>query len=100
MQKYAVNAAETAHSARSRLSRSRSGASRTAAAYMVGRRGPGGICDWCMRKRSIEFVTLALALVLAGGCKGRTAAWEDKETKPPTGDGASDGGGGGAATSV
>jgi hypothetical protein len=53
-----------------------------------------------MRKRSIEFVTLALALVLAGGCKGRTAAWEDKDTKPPTGDGASGGGGGGAATSV
>jgi hypothetical protein len=42
-----------------------------------------------MRKRSIEFVTLALALVLAGGCKGRTAAWEGKETKTPTGDGAS-----------
>jgi hypothetical protein len=42
-----------------------------------------------MRTRSIEFVTLALALVLAGGCKGRTAAWEDKDTKTPTGDGAS-----------
>jgi TRAP transporter T-component len=42
-----------------------------------------------MRTRSIEFVTLALALVLAGGCKGRTAAWEAKDTKTPTGDGAS-----------
>jgi hypothetical protein len=42
-----------------------------------------------MSKRSIEFVTLALALVLAGGCKGRTAAWEDKGTKTPTSDGAS-----------
>jgi hypothetical protein len=42
-----------------------------------------------MSKRSIEFVTLALALVLAGGCKGRTAAWEDKGTKTPAGDGAS-----------
>jgi hypothetical protein len=50
-----------------------------------------------MSKRSIEFVTLALALVLAGGCKGRTAAWEDKDTKTPTGDGASGGDGGGAA---
>jgi hypothetical protein len=50
-----------------------------------------------MSKRSIEFVTLALALVLAGGCKGRTAAWEDKDTKPPTGDGA---GGGEGATAT
>jgi hypothetical protein len=44
-----------------------------------------------MSKRSIEFVTLALALVLAGGCKGRTAAWEAKDTKTPAGDGASGG---------
>lgn len=51
-----------------------------------------------MSKRSIEFVTLALALVLAGGCKGRTAAWEDKDAKPPGGDGASGGEGATAAT--
>lgn len=51
-----------------------------------------------MSKRSIECVTLALALVLAGGCKGRTAAWEDKETKTPTGDGATSDEG--AATTV
>jgi hypothetical protein len=51
-----------------------------------------------MRKRSIEFVTLALALVLAGGCKGRTAAWEDKGTKTPTDDKAGDGDGAAAVT--
>jgi hypothetical protein len=51
-----------------------------------------------MSKRSIEFVTLALALVLAGGCKGRTAAWEDKGTKTPAGDGATGGEGATATT--
>ena len=37
-----------------------------------------------MTKRSIEFAALAIALTFAGGCKGRTAAWEDKNTNTPT----------------
>jgi hypothetical protein len=37
-----------------------------------------------MTKRSIELAALAIALTFAGGCKGRTAAWEGK-TKTPTG---------------
>jgi hypothetical protein len=42
-----------------------------------------------MTKRSIEFAALAIALTFAGGCKGRTAAWEDKGTTTPSGDAAS-----------
>ncbi|KIG18742.1 hypothetical protein DB30_07757 [Enhygromyxa salina] len=37
-----------------------------------------------MTKRSIELAALAIALTFASGCKGRTAAWEDKGTKTPT----------------
>ena len=37
-----------------------------------------------MTKRSIEFAALAIALTFAGACKGRTAAWEDKNTNTPT----------------
>lgn len=44
-----------------------------------------------MTKRSIEFAALAIALTFAGGCKGRTAAWEDKSTTTPSGDAASPG---------
>lgn len=44
-----------------------------------------------MTKRSIELVALAFALTAAVGCKGRTASWEQKDTKPPTSSGA-DGG--------
>ena len=44
-----------------------------------------------MKKRSIELAALAIALTFAGGCKGRTAAWEDKNTTTPGGDAASPG---------
>jgi hypothetical protein len=43
-----------------------------------------------MKNRSIEFAALAIALTFAGGCKGRTAAWEDK-SKTPSGDTATPG---------
>lgn len=36
-----------------------------------------------MNKRSIEFAALAVALTFAGACKGRTAAWEQKDSKSP-----------------
>ena len=36
-----------------------------------------------MTKRSIELAALAFALTLAGACKGRTAAWEEKPSKTP-----------------
>lgn len=45
-----------------------------------------------MKKRSIEFAALAIALTFAGACKGRTAAWEEKTDNPEdkgTSDGAS-----------
>lgn len=35
-----------------------------------------------MTTRSIELAALAIALTFAGGCKGRTAAWEDKSNNP------------------
>lgn len=35
-----------------------------------------------MKKRSIEFAALAIALTFAGACKGRTAAWEEKSSTP------------------
>lgn len=44
-----------------------------------------------MTKRSIELAALAIALTFAGGCKGRTAAWEDKGTTAPSGDAATPG---------
>ena len=36
-----------------------------------------------MTKRSIELAALAIALTFASACKGRTAAWEDKNTNSP-----------------
>ena len=36
-----------------------------------------------MTKRSIELAALAIALTFTSACKGRTAAWEDKNTTPP-----------------
>jgi hypothetical protein len=40
-----------------------------------------------MKKRSIEFAALALALALLPACKGRTAAWEEKSKTPASGSG-------------
>ncbi|PRQ03887.1 hypothetical protein ENSA5_12560 [Enhygromyxa salina] len=37
-----------------------------------------------MTTRSIKFAALAIALTSASACKGRTAAWETKDSKPPT----------------
>ncbi len=37
-----------------------------------------------MTTRSIELATLAIALTFAGGCKGRTAAWESTESTNPS----------------
>ncbi|MFO7563788.1 MAG: TRAP transporter TatT component family protein [Enhygromyxa sp.] len=39
-----------------------------------------------MNKRSLEFAALALALTVAGACKGRTAAWEEKPKTPASSD--------------
>ncbi len=49
---------------------------------------PGGFCQRLAAGGLSGFAVLALALTVAGGCKGRTAAWEEKgdTNKPePTG---------------